>query len=311
VPLSWQHVLNWGGLRGVIPLVLVYSLPETFAFRELLISYTLFTFIYSLLVHGLSIRRLLTILKLHLPTKTELIIQEENNLLEIEDSLAKLTQLKNDDEFDHQSKKELKQKLTNQAKKHERKLLQLANPEQLATSLKLQALQIERNTLQTLFTQGHITEATVLEFEGELDLQQDALEYPEVFAGRGFTSGGKVSPRLSLRKQLSYLRKILTEYPALSKLIRSSKQQVITARLQLLKARIISSDEVVRYLNHIRHLFQENDQALEIISRVKGEHLKLKRDNADELRALFADYPQMTARYQKTLLQKLVLNSFE
>ena len=37
VPLRWQHVLGWGGLRGAISLALVLSLPTTFGSdRELL-----------------------------------------------------------------------------------------------------------------------------------------------------------------------------------------------------------------------------------------------------------------------------------
>jgi CPA1 family monovalent cation:H+ antiporter len=42
IPMSWQHILNWGGLRGVIPLVLAYSLPEDFKYRSAIFSFSLF-----------------------------------------------------------------------------------------------------------------------------------------------------------------------------------------------------------------------------------------------------------------------------
>src|SRR5690606_14246376 len=58
-PMSWQHVLNWGGLRGVIPLVLVYSLPDGFRFKQYLLIATLGTLLFSLFINGTTIKWLM------------------------------------------------------------------------------------------------------------------------------------------------------------------------------------------------------------------------------------------------------------
>ena len=59
-PWRWSVVLTWGGLRGALPMVLVLSLPSTFAYRDLLVSMTFGVAVLSILVHGLTMSWLLT-----------------------------------------------------------------------------------------------------------------------------------------------------------------------------------------------------------------------------------------------------------
>jgi CPA1 family monovalent cation:H+ antiporter len=54
-PLSWQHVLVWGGLRGTIALALVLSVPAALAGRADLVTVTFGVVLLSLLVQGLTI----------------------------------------------------------------------------------------------------------------------------------------------------------------------------------------------------------------------------------------------------------------
>lgn len=56
IPLRWQHVLNWGGLRGAISLALVLSVP--LAFGEVRSQLQVMTFgvvIFTLLAQGLTV----------------------------------------------------------------------------------------------------------------------------------------------------------------------------------------------------------------------------------------------------------------
>lgn len=58
-PWRWSIVLTWGGLRGALPMVLALSLPADFAYRELIVSMTFGVVVLSILVHGLSMPRVL------------------------------------------------------------------------------------------------------------------------------------------------------------------------------------------------------------------------------------------------------------
>ena len=55
VPLAWQHVLFWGGLRGALSMALVLGLNRDFPQRDTLVAATFGVVLFSLLVQGLTI----------------------------------------------------------------------------------------------------------------------------------------------------------------------------------------------------------------------------------------------------------------
>ena len=64
IPLHWQHIAVWGGLRGALALALALSLNDTFPYREQILNLTFGVVIFSILVQGLTIKPLLRIFKL-------------------------------------------------------------------------------------------------------------------------------------------------------------------------------------------------------------------------------------------------------
>jgi CPA1 family monovalent cation:H+ antiporter len=65
ISMPWQHVLNWGGLRGAISLALVLSLPAALgAQRDLLRVMTFGVVLFSLLVQATTMRPLVRRLKI-------------------------------------------------------------------------------------------------------------------------------------------------------------------------------------------------------------------------------------------------------
>lgn len=59
LPLSWQHVIVWGGLRGSVPVALALGLPLTLAGRDNLVAVVFGVVLFSLLGQGLTIPSLL------------------------------------------------------------------------------------------------------------------------------------------------------------------------------------------------------------------------------------------------------------
>jgi CPA1 family monovalent cation:H+ antiporter len=64
LPLRWQHVLFWGGLRGSLSIALVLSLPTTLPGRSSLVIMVFGAVAFSLLVQGLTMSPLIQRLKL-------------------------------------------------------------------------------------------------------------------------------------------------------------------------------------------------------------------------------------------------------
>jgi monovalent cation:H+ antiporter, CPA1 family len=63
-PWQWSVVLTWGGLRGALAMVLALSLPQGFAYRELIVSMTFGVAVLSILVQGLTMSALLVRLRI-------------------------------------------------------------------------------------------------------------------------------------------------------------------------------------------------------------------------------------------------------
>jgi len=65
IPLSWQHILNWGDLRGAISLALALSLPATLSGdRDLLRVMAFGVVLFTLLVQSTTIRPLIRWLRI-------------------------------------------------------------------------------------------------------------------------------------------------------------------------------------------------------------------------------------------------------
>lgn len=76
ISATWQHVLNWGGLRGAICLALVLSLPSTFGRDgELLQVMTFGVVLFTLLVQGTTMAPLVRWLRI--VSRTEAQVQYE------------------------------------------------------------------------------------------------------------------------------------------------------------------------------------------------------------------------------------------
>lgn len=60
IPLSWQHVLNWGGLRGALAIALALGIPRSVDGRDTLLAMTYAVVLWTLLPQGLSIGWLLS-----------------------------------------------------------------------------------------------------------------------------------------------------------------------------------------------------------------------------------------------------------
>lgn len=81
IPLSWQHILNYGGLKGSLSIALALSLPRTFEGREDLIMLTFSVVIFSLLFQGLTIKTLINKLG---------IIEKQDHIWEYEEVIANI-----------------------------------------------------------------------------------------------------------------------------------------------------------------------------------------------------------------------------
>ena len=85
IPLRWQHVIVWGGLRGALALALALSLDGTFPYREQILNLTFGVVIFSILAQGLTLRPFLQILRI-VPASPEIQITSGTSRLQSGDT---------------------------------------------------------------------------------------------------------------------------------------------------------------------------------------------------------------------------------
>ena len=183
LPLGWQHVLVWGGLRGSLSIALALSLPSTLADRERIVVATFGAVIFSLLAQGLTISPLLKWLKL---VKVSAGVQEyellHGRLLADAAALAELDKLEERGAVtEHlaarikpplvQAYEEVKQQLAEQqeAGKH--------FEEQELIRLQRYLIDVKKTRLDELVREGVLTEPVSQELTERFDQQLAEMEH--------------------------------------------------------------------------------------------------------------------------------------
>ncbi len=297
VPLSWQHVINWGGLRGVIPLVLIYELPEGMPYRDEIILFTLGTFLLSLFVNGTTVEWLVKHLGLHLLPEEETILQEEIDILRVlraKEEIKKLPKTLYDKEIINNLQKEYDEK----EQQLREKLLSHINEDSLYRSLKLQALVIERQVVNSLFDDNVIAENILFDYEAELDLLRDSIAYPSINPNASTTRVRDRSTDVSFRDKVHLLRLAVAHFRFLKYIFGSNAANIIIERATLLNARIIAARTVLKYLHDIKICLHGNEMPLKVLDKVKQEYLEFKATSKEELTRIVQDYPEVMAKHQ-------------
>jgi CPA1 family monovalent cation:H+ antiporter len=62
IPLRWQHVMVWGGMRGALSLALALSVGGSFPYRDQLLSLTFGVVAFTIVVQGITIKPLIRLL---------------------------------------------------------------------------------------------------------------------------------------------------------------------------------------------------------------------------------------------------------
>jgi CPA1 family monovalent cation:H+ antiporter len=178
IPLRWQHILNWGGLRGAISLALVLSLPaEIGPQRDLLRVMAYGVVLFTLLIQSTSMGSLVR--KLKIITRSEAQVEYEiqhARLTALRSADSRLDRMHNDGLLSSHTWERLKRSVTGEASVLAEKVrgMLLADPaleaEELETGWR-EMLRAQRNSLLSLRHDGVISEEVFEQLATEVDAQ--------------------------------------------------------------------------------------------------------------------------------------------
>ena len=188
LPLQWQHVLFWGGLRGSLSLAMALGLSAAFPHRSDLIVMASGVVFFTLLVQGLTIKPLLDILGLtHASPERETYMMLQGELLARQAAWRRLKQLYEDgvvsaDVFSvlNARYQQIGQQLRNALQVFLKEHPELRREELLSVLQEL--LLVEKSRLQALRRDGVISDKVYERLSLSIDSELVALreESPEV-----------------------------------------------------------------------------------------------------------------------------------
>ena len=180
--IDWksQVVMFWGGLRGAVPLALVFSLPESMPHHLLIIQITLGVVIFTLLVQGGTISKLLSILKLDRASLFKRFSKNYALLLTYKHGMKKLKQLAVTWDFPKDVVEKLEDKYQKKIEEQNLKLNDIVKNTKeekhaLRRSVWTQALRVETNSLRELFESGFIHENLFRDLDFCMDQQMEMI----------------------------------------------------------------------------------------------------------------------------------------
>ncbi|MFQ5654243.1 MAG: Na+/H+ antiporter [Planctomycetota bacterium] len=177
-PWRWLHVLNWGGLKGTIPVALALGLSgvaELSGELEELQALVFGVVLLSLLAQGLTIKPLLGRLGLtQVGPGRHAYEREQARAIALEAAIDELGRIHRRGEIPEEKHRELEEELrAAQRGAHERQEEILARHPELAgareRAVMEQLLQRQRTALDQAYSSGAISEHALQELQGEID----------------------------------------------------------------------------------------------------------------------------------------------
>ncbi len=181
VPLKWQHMLFWGGLRGAIPMALVLSLNTSFPVRDQLLLLTFGVVLISLLLQGLTTKILLK--KLGLAANRDWRAEHSSlasQIIALREAIKELGDINQKRSLSHQSYQRLKERFENRIELLEGCIEELGQQDESLVQFQenqalYKALLAEKSSLRDAYTSGIIDDEDWQRLSLQIDEELDSI----------------------------------------------------------------------------------------------------------------------------------------
>ena len=179
IGMPFQSVMYWGGLRGAIALAIVLALPP-FYYKDTLISLVMGAVLFTLVVQGLSIEKLVKFLGLDALSISDSLAKLEGDKNARVEGLKRLNSLVSGGLFSQRIADNLREKSEQSLSKLGAEIETLNSnmtKEEMATILAMRCLAREKSRFYELFSHGLINESAYRELEHTIAVQFDEVRH--------------------------------------------------------------------------------------------------------------------------------------
>ncbi len=286
LPMSWQHLLSWGSLRGALAVTMVLLIPETFSVpgwsldisvRDFLLSLTIGCISATLFIKAPTMQWVMRKLKLDQLTEVEKIEYQEAQALIHHEITERLDKYRERGYIATNVASRIREKHVqayNEACKAVSNLSSEARNNLALRVLRMYAIGIEKRHLKDLYHHNEVTESVFRRLSGKLQLQLESIE------------NGVLEPDMSLHtdnkdvfeRMATVLRKLFVEDTATDRIDHNYmyyRAQTIIARKVLKELVNLQSDSAesiftASAMTHVTDLYTtfrtESEKKMQVIA---------------------------------------------
>lgn len=187
IPMSWQHLLAWGSLRGALAVTMVLLIPDSFTLsgwaydftvKEFIAAITIGCIYFTLLIKATSIGAMIKKMKLSDLTALEMVEYHECAALVYQEALEKLDDFHQKGYIKDHVFSRLKQEYAERYEKSAAACRSLfaATPGDMGRALQMYALGMEKRFLRELYVYQEISESEYKEILNKIAIQTARVE---------------------------------------------------------------------------------------------------------------------------------------
>jgi CPA1 family monovalent cation:H+ antiporter len=295
----FQMVMYWGGLRGAIALAIVLALPP-FDYKDTLISLVMGAVLFTLVVQGLSIEKLVKLLGLDALSISDNLAKLEGDRNARQEGLARLGSLVSGGLFSQRVADNIRERCERNLEELNEKIELINNamgkPE-MASVLALRCLAREKARIYELFSRGLINEWAFRELDHTVDVQIDDVRH------RGLMPTAETE--MSMGKMVGLkLVQVFEVTPGTHKLVEKLSTSRIIRDYDVAWGRYRAANSVLNGLETIAGEGRIDQEVTEQLRQVYQAILADSKALIDEVAEL---YPEFVETMQEQLGQRLLL----
>ncbi|MFH1495148.1 MAG: sodium:proton antiporter [Pseudomonadota bacterium] len=187
IPLSWQHLMAWGSLRGALAVTMVLIIPDTlshpewkqaYSIKEFILALTIGCIYFTLFIKATSMNSAIRRFRINVLHGLEPMEYLEGKVYVYAQSLLRLLSLHDQPHVDKKALQALQAKYTGLYQEAFRELSRNAHDSaaMFARVLRIHAIGVEKHTLEELYAGAELSETAYRRILGKLELQLELLE---------------------------------------------------------------------------------------------------------------------------------------
>lgn len=299
---GYQTVMFWGGLRGAIALAIALQLPE-FPEREILVATVMGAVIFTLLVPGLTMERVVRAFGLHVPPLSDRLARLEGLISAKRRTLQQIPELQEGGLFSPRIAETLHAQSTGALEKVRAELNSLRQRElDLAAERRLLYLRCfaeETSAYFDMFSKGHLSERAYRNLAHSIELQTEGIRH------EGRIPDYTLHPPVGDRMEIFFFR-LMDHLGGLRRVAERIRAGRTARDYEIAWARSRSSRRV---LEDLEELAEADSTRGEVVEEVRAFY-QYWHENARTRMDLHAEqFPEFVGAMQERLAERLAVHA--